>query len=86
MTEQVNTLQSASKLGQQGVTLRAHKSASASHQTGHRRPVPPRDPIECLFKARLTRFGEPRTLEELVGHALKGRYDDENGLPPTFLQ
>ena len=46
----------------------------------------PRDLIECVLVGRLAALGEPCALEKLVGDALKGRDDDDDGLSPAFIQ
>jgi hypothetical protein len=82
----MNPLQGASKLDQQRVELRTDANPAPFYETGDGRPVSPRDLLEGVLVGRLATLGEPRALEKLVGDALKGRDDDNEGLPPAFIQ
>ena len=75
------------QIGEKCIDLRSVSDTSTStDQTVDRRAVAPGDFFPRRVVAPIILFRQPRTIEKLVGHALKSgkHYDDRS--PPRFLK
>ena len=86
MAQQVDPLQRAAQFGEQRIDQHARPRRPSADQVHHRRAMTLGDLVEQLVVAVIRLLGETGAFEQMIGHTLKRRDDDNHRFAPVRLE
>jgi hypothetical protein len=85
MTKKAGPVQGIVQFREQSIGISAsHFGPRSAEQIEAYGMMSSRDFLPLAFKARITRFREPRAGEQLIRYAVKSRYDNGDRFPACF--